>query len=157
MNESAIRAVAVEVRRLSAVMLESALFIRQELSRIPLSDNLRAETEHLCKALTGTRHDIASELSEIDAQLAREPTASAATACVHRVLRWVREDIQRLHQLVMALDQATRRNPDYELAYALVAESASNILRAFDRAHAAAGTLTAQQRRDDPRETHSAD
>jgi hypothetical protein len=153
MNESAIRTVALEVRRLGAVMLESALFMQQELPRVPISDSLRAEAEHLCRALTGTRHDIASELTEIDAHLAHVPSSSAAEACVQRVLRWVREDIQRLHQLVMALEEATRRNPDYELAYALVAESATNILRAFDRAHTAARAVSIPRRGGEPRET----
>jgi hypothetical protein len=46
-----------------------------------------------------------------------------------------------MHKLVMALDSAKKRNPAFALAYVLVAESATNVLNAFNRTRAAADFL----------------
>lgn len=76
MNVSAVYAVITEARNCSAVMLESATYIKSELANVRMNDALRAQTEQLCIALVGTKHDIISELFELDELLGSEASAS---------------------------------------------------------------------------------
>jgi hypothetical protein len=49
-----------------------------------------------------------------------------------------------MHQLVMALESGSKQDPACRLAYVLVAESATNILNAFNRTRAAADSMFAE-------------
>jgi hypothetical protein len=49
-----------------------------------------------------------------------------------------------MHQLVMALESASKQDPACGVGYVLVAESATNILHAFNRTRAAADSLCAE-------------
>lgn len=50
-----------------------------------------------------------------------------------------------MHELVMAPDSAKKQNPAFTPAYVLVAESATNILKAFNRTTAAADFLESKK------------
>jgi hypothetical protein len=141
MNESAVHAVMTEARNCALVMLESAIYIQSELANVRMNDALRAQTEQVCTALVGTKHDIISELFELDELLGSEVSVSAIRARVNRIVQWFWDDITRMHQLVMALKSASEQEPACGPAYVLVAESATNILNAFNRTRAAADSL----------------
>ena len=64
MNESAIHAVMTEARSCALVMLYSATHIQNELANVQMNDALRTQTEQVCTALIGTKHDIITELDE---------------------------------------------------------------------------------------------
>ncbi len=50
-----------------------------------------------------------------------------------------------MHELVMALDSPKKQNPAFALAHVLVAESAANIINAFNRTKAAADFLESEK------------
>lgn len=143
-NESAIHAVMAEARNCALTMLENATYIQSELANVRINDALRAETQQLCSAFVGTKHDIISELFELDELLSSEATASVIRSRVNRIMQLFQNDITRMHQLVMALESASKQDPAYALAYVLVAESATNILNAFNRTRAVADSLHAE-------------
>ena len=146
MNKSSVQAVMGEASRCALVMLENAAYIQGELAKVRMSDALRAQTEEACAAMIGTKHDIFSELFELDELLGSGASAAVIRSRVDRIVRWFGEDIGRMHQLVMALQSACEQDRSCVAAYVLVAESAANILRAFNRTAAAADSL----RNEDP-------
>ena len=77
MNESALHAVITEARNCALVMLESATYIKSELAHVQMNDAHRAQTEQLRTALVGTKHDIISELFELDEFFGSQASASA--------------------------------------------------------------------------------
>jgi hypothetical protein len=134
----------IEARNCALVMLESATYIQRELAHVRLNHELRAQTEQVCTALVGTKHDIISELFELDELLGPDASAPVIRSRVNRIVQWLWDDITRMHQLVMALESASKQNPVCGLAYVLVAESATNMLNAFNRTRTAADSLRAE-------------
>lgn len=141
MNESAIHTVMAEARNCALVMLENATYIQGELADVQMDDALRAQTEQVCSALVDTKHDVISELFELDELLGAETPESVILSRVDRIAQWLQNDIARMHQLVKALERACEQEPAYGLAHVLVAESATNILRAFNDTRAAVDSL----------------
>lgn len=144
MNVFAVHAVIAEARDCALVMLESATYIESELPNVRMNDALRVHTEEVCTALVGTKHDIISELFELDELLGSQASASVIRSRVNRIVQWFRDDITKMHELVMALESASKQDPSCGPAYFLVAESAASILSAFNRTSAAADSLNTQ-------------
>jgi len=144
MNESAVHAVMTEARSCALVMLESASFIQSELANVQMNDALRTQTEQVCTALIGTKHDIITEVDELDELLGSEALASDIRSKVNLLVQWLQDDITRMHQLVMALESASKKDPACMDAYVLVTESTTNILKAITRTRAAADSLCAE-------------
>jgi hypothetical protein len=142
MNESAIQEAMSAARDCAMVMLETADYIQAELPNVQIDKALQSRTKKVCSALIGTKHDVISELFEIDDLLSPGGASSSEIASrLDRIIRWLWEDVSGMHKLVMALDSAKKRNPAFALAYVLVAESATNVLNAFNRTRAAADFL----------------
>jgi len=121
------------------IMLETASYIQAELPHVQISDELQSQAKEVTDALIGTKHDVISELFELDDLLrATPPSSSEIASRLNRIIRWLWEDVSRMHELVMALDSAKKQDPAFALAYVLVAESAANVLNAFNRTRAAA-------------------
>jgi len=144
MNEFTVHAVMTEARSCALVMLESASFIQSELANVQMNDALRTQTEQVCTALIGTKHDIITEVDELDELLDSEASASGIRSKVNLLVQWLQDDITRMHQLVMALESASKQDPACMLACVLVTESTTNILKAITRTKAAANTLRAE-------------
>jgi hypothetical protein len=142
MNESAIHEVMRAARDCAMIMLESANYIQSELPKVQISEALQSQAEKVCSALTSTKHEVISELFELGDLLRPAGASSSEIASrLNRIIRWLWEDVSRMHELVMALDSAKKQNPAFALAYVLIAESATNILNAFNRTTAAADFL----------------
>ncbi len=142
MNESAIRKVMSAACDCAMVMLETADYIQAELPNVQIGKTLQSRVEKVCSALIGTKHDVISGLSEIDDLLRPGGESSSEIASrLNRIIRWLWEDVSRMHELVKALDSAKKRNPAFALTYVLVAESATNVLNACNRTTAAADCL----------------
>ncbi len=111
-------------------ILGNVRYIEKELPSLELDATLRDRVEKICTTLIGTKHDVISELFELDEM---RPTAdiSEKQARVRRIVNWVSEDLLELHEVVTALGAAGNDAPQAGLAYALVAESAVNVLEAF--------------------------
>ncbi len=144
MNEPAVHAVMTEAHSCALVMLESASFIQSEMANVQMNDALRTQTEQVCTALIGTKHDIITELDELDELLGSEASATVISSRVNLIVEWLRDDITRMHQLVMALESASKQYPECMDAYILVTESTTNILNAINRTRAAADSLRAE-------------
>jgi hypothetical protein len=143
-SESLVREVLTALHSCAMVMLESAIYIQKELPNVLMDDLLRAQTEQICSTLVGTKHDVISDLFELDELLASKPQKSAIVSRVDRLERWLWEDISKMHVIVTALNSASTQDPKRGSAYLLVAESATNILNSFNRFTAAGNSLRAE-------------
>jgi len=146
MNESAIHEVMNAARDCAMIMLETANYIQAELPNVQINEALQSQAEEVCNALIGTKHDVISQLFEIDDLL--RPTGASSPEIASRLDRIIRrlcEGVSRTHELVMALDSAKKQNPACALAYVLVAESATSIINAFNRTKAAADFLESEK------------
>jgi hypothetical protein len=133
LNEDDIRAVMNAAGNCMLVMLENASFIQEELPNVTLDDTLRARAQDICSSLVGTRHDISTELDEFS-ELLNDPSSSEKILMrIERIIIWIRKDIFQMHELVTVLAAAAKRDPACGSAYFLIAESATNILHAFNQ------------------------
>jgi hypothetical protein len=122
-------------------MLDNAMYVSGQLATVSMSDALRAGTQRICDSLVSTKHDVIHELFELDELVASDPSASAIPRTVERIVAWLGEELAPMHELVMALDSARKKDPAQGAAYVLVVESAANIINAFNRTRAAAAPL----------------
>jgi hypothetical protein len=96
-----IYAVMAEARTCALSMLESATFIQNELPNVQMSDELREQTRQVCDSLIGTKHDIFTELAELDELVSAKASLSVIHLRVNRIVKWFREDTAQMHELVM--------------------------------------------------------
>jgi hypothetical protein len=137
LNSSAVQEALSVIRNCALIMLENASYVQRELPNVVIADPLRSQTAELCEAMVGTKHDIISELFEIDELLKSDAEPTIISSRLARSIRWLWEDISRLDQVVMTLRADSQKDRNYTLALILVEESAANILNAFSRAKAA--------------------
>ncbi len=122
-------------------MLDSGTYIERELPNVRMDEATRSTAITLCSQLVGTKHDVIHELFDLDDLLKEGATDERITSAITRIIRWLWEDISQMHALVTSLEAAGRLDPEYKIAYVLVAESAVNILNPYFRAQAAADSL----------------
>ena len=111
-------------------MLNNAAYVTRELPSLEIADTHRAEIVQICSDLMGTKHDVISELFDMD-DLDPIEERHTLIARVQRIGSWLGEGLPRIHSLVKSLESQSATQPGYRLAYLLVAESATNILHAF--------------------------
>ena len=144
MSGRAILKAVSAIRDCALVMLENASYIRRELPNVEMPEALRSQTAAVCDSMIGTKHDVVSEVFEIDELLNSKTDRAEVLSRIGRVIRWLREDISRMHQVVMALREDSRKNRHHTLGLILVQESTANIANAFNCAEAAVDTLESQ-------------
>jgi len=133
-------------RECAMQMLSNAQYVLGELPDVKMSDALRTRTGDVCGALVGTKHDLITELFDLDDLAAADATDEQVGERVEQIVQLVREDLLKLHELLIALDQASKQDPEIGLAGILVRESAANILNVFGPLRRAAdGMLRAVQ------------
>lgn len=137
MNRSVVQEALSAIRDCALIMLENASYVKRELPNVVIADPLRSQTAEICDAMIGTKHDIISELFEIDELLKSDAELAVISFHLTRSIRWLWEDLSKLHQVVMALRADSQKDENYTLALILVEESAANILNAFNHAKAA--------------------
>jgi len=120
------------------IMLENAGYIERELPALSLEESLRGPAGQMCSQLVGTKHDIMTEIGELDELLAGEPTQERMATYIERIVRWLGDDMKQMHELVTTLDAAAQRDERNAGAFVLVSESAINILLEFNKARVAA-------------------
>jgi len=143
-NAEAVQAMMDAARECAMQMFQNAIFIQGELPNLEMPDELRARTEHVCGELIGTKHDVISELFELDELLGTQDSETDVRSRVNRIITWMGLEIEMIHELVSALHSASKEDPDYAVAFTLVAESGANILQAFSATAAAANEFRAQ-------------
>lgn len=145
MDSKAVLAAMGAIRDCALAMMGNASYIQQELPRVEMTGELRVRTAEVCESLIGTKHDVISELFELDELLQTEADWAVVSSRIDRAVRWLGEDISQMHALVLALREASQKNDEYTLALVLVQESAANIVNAFNRAKAAAEALPGEK------------
>jgi len=134
------------IRDCALIMLENASYIQHELPNIEMLEALRLQTAEVCESMIGTKHDVISEIFEIDELLESKTDWALVLSRIDRVIRWLWEDISKMNQVVMALREDSHKNEDHTLALVLVQESTTNILTAFNYAKAAVDTLASEKK-----------
>ena len=119
-----------KAERCAHEMLNNAANVTKELPSLQISDAHRAEIVQICSDLIGNKHDVISELFEMD-ELDPIEDKNALIVRVQRIKSWLGECLPVLHTLVQSLELQSTTQPGYRLAFLLVAESATNILHAF--------------------------
>ena len=128
--------IVLEALRTCAIgMLDNALHIERELPRLALPLKVREHILDVTSSLKGTEHDVVSELRRIEELQDMGASDSDAIARVPIIMRWLAQDISKLHALVASLEAAYEIDPDVGPARAVVSESASNILRSYAAAY----------------------
>ena len=99
-------------------------YVLGELANVTLPAELAARVEAVWGEISGTGHDVMSELFELD-----EVTDDDAIAKrLARSRRWIRDDLAKLHEVIQAVDVAAQADTAVQGAFILPAESATNIL-----------------------------
>ncbi len=125
------------IRDCALQMLENASYIQKELPGIDIPDQLRLKADEVYNSLIETKHDVISEVFEIDELIESRADKTVVVPRLIRCAVWMREDILKFHKLVMALQEASQQDNRYSLALLLVQESGMNILNAFSQAQTA--------------------
>jgi len=142
MNSPAIQEALSAIRDCALIMLENASYVQHELPNVELADPLRSQTSEVCDAMVGTKHDVISELFEIDELLEAHAESAIISSRLNRCIKWLWEELSKLHQVIMALRANSVKNENHTLALILVQESAANVLNTFNRAKAAVDAAT---------------
>jgi hypothetical protein len=137
MNSPAIQEALSAIRDCALAMLGNASYVQGELPNVEMAPSLKTHAVGLCEDMIGTKHDIISEVFEVDELLDSNADQAVISSRLNRCIRWLGQDISRLHELVMALRADTQQNEKHTMGLILVQESAANILNAFNRAKSA--------------------
>jgi len=113
-------------------MLSNASYIDRELSSLRLAPAYVQSIGEVCSSLIGTKHDVISELHELE-EFSAEPASEVVQRRVERIHRWLGEELTKLHNVVKSLESASQTEPEIGTAYILVAESAVNIIQSFSK------------------------
>jgi len=146
MNSQAVLRAISAISDCALIMLENASYIQRELPNVEMREALRSQTAEVCDSMVGTKHDVISELFEIDELLKSKTDWAVVSSRIDRVIRWLWEDISKMHEVVMALREDSQKNENYTLSLILVQESAGNIINAFNRAKAAVDALASEKK-----------
>jgi hypothetical protein len=117
-------------------MMSNAAYIQRELPKLELPEPINTKIQAMCDSLIGTKHDVMTELFELADET--QTDASNAPEKVQRIVQWLSEPIGEMHQLVTDLQASLGTNSQLFATFLLVAESATNILNAFNAASLAA-------------------
>ena len=144
LDEAEVQRFLDEARECAMQMLQNAVYILAELDNVQMSDELLVRTRQVCDDLIGTKHDIIHEIFDVDDLLKSRAPPCEIVARADRIVRWLGDDVEKMHGVVMALEAAADQERACGLAYILVSESAVNILKPFYRAQDGAEGLRKQ-------------
>ena len=123
-------------RECAMQMMSNAAYIQRELPTLELPEPTNTKIRAMCDSLIGTKHDVMTELYELADET--QTDAFQVPEKVQRIVQWLSEPIGEMHQLVIDLQVSLETNPQLFASFLLVAESATNILNAFNAASLAA-------------------
>lgn len=133
-------------RECAVQMMSNACYMLNELPNVNMPPELLERTRAVCNELIGTKHDLITEIFDLDELLASDASDEKVGERVQRIVRWAHDDLVKMHGLVTALDELSKRDAQYSLASLLVVESATNLLNAFHQMRTAAdGVMRAVQ------------
>jgi hypothetical protein len=128
-------------------------FIEKELPGLKLPDAERTYIGDTCRAFKSCIYDVRSEIWNLADKLGMNPGQAPNDPDIQNpdprvtmgfIYDWLMVEIQGLHQTVSLLEKGAKQNTDLGSAYLLVAESAVNILQAFEKIKNALATIEGQ-------------
>ncbi len=125
-------------RECALQMMSNARFVLNELPNVQMPETFRERTRSVCNDMIGTKHDLITELFDLDELVAGEAPDEEVAERVERIVRWTVEDLVRLDGVVRELWAESDRDPKVVLGSALVSESAANVLNSFHPVQTAA-------------------
>ena len=81
-------------RECAMQMLSNASYVLDELPNVKMSDGLRKHTRDVCNGLIGTKHDLITELYDLDDLVATEASDAQVGERVERIVQWAFEDLR---------------------------------------------------------------
>lgn len=82
----------------------------------------------MCDSLIGTKHDIITELFELEELVSADATDEQIDDKMARISKWLCEPITAMHNLASELQRLATADIRYGLAFLLILESATNII-----------------------------
>ena len=133
-------------RECAVQMMSNACYMLNELPNVNMPPELLERTRGVCNELIGTKHDLITELFDLDELVASDASDEKVGERVQRIVRWAHDDLVKVHGIVSALDELSKRDVQYSLASLLVVESATNLLNEFHQMRTTAdGVMRAVQ------------
>lgn len=114
-------------------MMSNASYIQRQLPTIEVPDELRAKVEALCESLIDTKHDVITELFELDEQGRAGVSEEKLSKKMQRVVKWMYEPIQEMHELVQQVQALVSADVRYGMLFFLLTESALNIVHSLPK------------------------
>ena len=145
MKNTAVQYAINAIRDCALIMLENASYIQRELPNAEMREALRSQTAEVCASMVSTKHHVVSEFFEIDELLKSKTNWAVVSFRINRLIRWLWEDITKMHQVVMALREDSQKNQNHTLSLVLVQESAANIVNTFNCAKTAVDALESEK------------
>lgn len=142
MDPTDITAFLAASRTCALGMLSNAEFVERELVHLPLANSIRATIHESCQSLIGTKHDVFSEIVELDELMASATIDNAKVIVrIERIARWLAEEIAKTDPVIRLVRSAAERDPSIASASILVSESMANVIREFQTLHATANAV----------------
>lgn len=140
MNLSAALAVAASLRRCGIQMRQNAAYVCKEIEALSVDPKLAMEIRNVWAGLDEEGAVTINEAHELGEHVHAGASEQQLIAIAQRITGNVREELMNLHTLVTRLDEIAKGDRRSVL-YILVAESAVNILKEFNRAQEAIGHI----------------
>lgn len=133
-------AFATTARECAMQMMLNAAYIQRELSTLEMPGDIRGKIESLCESLIGNKHDIMTELFELQ-ESATTSGAGSNSSRVHRIIECLADARGVIDGVVRPLQAMAGGNFELFGTFLLVSESAINIRSACGAAEDAADSL----------------
>ena len=139
------------LRRSTSLISENLSYIQKELPELHAPENLRDEIIAACRDFEAAIWDVNSEIRNLEEKLGMCPGEPETANPDPRVPigligRWMRAEIERMHQLVIKLRELASEDANMGGLEVLVTESAANILYAHKDIRDSLDLITAHLR-----------
>lgn len=127
-DPQAIRRFIDETHACAMQMMENAAYIQKELPDLDMPDSLRDQIAKLCIDLIGSKHDLVSEIAELEEAMVADASLESIINRVKMILGWIGEVATSIHQCVKTVNDAVKSGTAPSIVAMLIMESAANIL-----------------------------
>ncbi|WP_395718823.1 hypothetical protein [Prosthecobacter sp.] len=126
-NDSNIPLFMQATRACAMQMLSNASYIQRELPSLDVPAELRAKIETVCGSLVNTKHDVITEIFELEELQRDGASEERLSEKMERISKWLCESIEEMHELVQEVQQLVSHDPSHSVLFVLIIESATNI------------------------------
>jgi len=133
MNIEGVESVMAAARSCAMAMMQNADYIQRELPGISMPETLRTQVAELCSELIGTKHDVFTELFELDTIMRSHGVERPEIQPIlDRIASWFGQDSAQMNEVVKALQTQAETDSSCMLVALLVSESSTNVLNALN-------------------------